>query len=107
MGSFATQTGLVVRRAVRVGSPRAGERDAVAVEEPLEIRVDGDRVATTMRTPGHDAHLAVGFLFAERIVASLADIGSVAHCSGPRDRCGGRRAGSRRQGSRHLRCGAA
>src|SRR5512139_2729081 len=64
---------------------RRGEAavDAVAVEEPLEIRVDGDAVATTMRTPGADADLALGFLFAEGILASAADVTSVAHCGRP------------------------
>jgi FdhD protein len=33
---------------------RDGELDAVAVEEPLEIRVDGEPLSVTMRTPGHD-----------------------------------------------------
>jgi FdhD protein len=64
---------------------RRGETalDAVAVEEPLEIRVDGEPVATTMRTPGADADLALGFLFAEGIVAGAADVSSVAHCGRP------------------------
>jgi len=57
--------------------------DDVAVEEPLEIRVDGEPLAVTMRTPGHDRHLAVGFLFGEAVVESLADVGSVAHCGRP------------------------
>jgi FdhD protein len=41
------------------------ERDVVAVEEPLEIRIDGAPVAITMRTPGHDEELAVGFCLSE------------------------------------------
>jgi FdhD protein len=57
--------------------------DPVAVEEPLEIRVDGEAVATTMRTPGADADLALGFLFAEGILAEAADVSSVAHCGRP------------------------
>jgi FdhD protein len=45
-----------------------GEADAVAVEEPLEIRVAGEPVAVTMRTPGHDEELALGFLFGEALI---------------------------------------
>src|SRR3954468_12379431 len=41
------------------------ERDQVAVEEPLEIRIGGSPVAVTMRTPGHDEELALGFAFSE------------------------------------------
>jgi FdhD protein len=48
------------------------EHDEVAVEEPLEIRVNGDPVAVTMRTPGHDEELALGFLLSEGIPASSA-----------------------------------
>jgi FdhD protein len=43
----------------------ARERDAVAVEEPLEIRIGGEPVAVTMRTPGHDEELALGFCLSE------------------------------------------
>jgi FdhD protein len=43
----------------------ASERDELAVEEPLEIRVNGSPVAVTMRTPGHDEELAAGFLLSE------------------------------------------
>ena len=42
-----------------------GVDDEVAVEEPLGIRVDGRPLAVTMRTPGHDEELALGFLFGE------------------------------------------
>ena len=42
--------------------------DEVAVEEPLEIRVDGEAVAVTMRTPGHDEELALGFLYGEGLI---------------------------------------
>jgi FdhD protein len=50
------------------GVVRDGERDVVAVEEPLEIRVDGEPLAVTMRTPGHDEELALGFLFTEGLI---------------------------------------
>jgi FdhD protein len=43
------------------------ERDEVAVEEPLEIRVNGEAVAVTMRTPGQDEELALGFLISEGV----------------------------------------
>ena len=43
----------------------ATERDQVAVEEPLEIRIGGQPVAVTMRTPGHDEELALGFCLSE------------------------------------------
>lgn len=43
--------------------------DRVIVEEPLEIRLDGHRVATTMRTPGNDFELAAGFCHAEGLLA--------------------------------------
>jgi FdhD protein len=45
-----------------------GLEDEVAVEEPLEIRVDGRPLAVTMRTPGHDEELALGFLFGEGLI---------------------------------------
>jgi FdhD protein len=46
-----------------------GIEDRVAVEEPLEIRVRGRALAVTMRTPGHDEELAVGFLHGEGLLA--------------------------------------
>lgn len=76
----------VARRMVRrfgEGGLGAPEEDCVAVEEPLEIRVSGDTVAVTMRTPGEDRQLAVGFLFAEGIVRSVEDLGSLFHCGRP------------------------
>jgi FdhD protein len=45
-----------------------GRTDTVAVEEPLEIRVDGQPLAVTMRTPGHDEELALGFLYGEGLI---------------------------------------
>jgi FdhD protein len=52
-----------------------GARDAVAVEEPLEIRVDGAPLAVTMRTPGEDEELALGFLYGEGLIASPRSAG--------------------------------
>src|SRR5437764_4305065 len=54
----------------------ATERDWVAVEEPLEIRIGGRPVAVTMRTPGHDEELALGFCVSEGLrprAAALPD----------------------------------
>jgi FdhD protein len=54
---------------------RDGEEDHVAVEEPLEIRVDGEPLAVTMRTPGHDEELAVGFLYTEGLIDGPREAG--------------------------------
>ena len=51
--------------------------DEVAIEEPLEIRIDGQAIATTMRTPGHDEELAAGFLLSEGIVRERADLRTI------------------------------
>ena len=56
---------------------RARSRDDLAVEEPLEIRADGRAIAVTMRTPGEDEDLAVGFLAGEGLIAGPDDIDSV------------------------------
>ena len=53
---------------------RRSEPDEVAVEEPLEIRVNGEPVAVTMRTPGHDEELALGFLLSEGIRPTAASL---------------------------------
>lgn len=47
---------------------RDGDEDAVAVEEPLEIRIDGKPLAVTMRTPADDEELALGFLHGEGLI---------------------------------------
>ena len=54
---------------------RDGVRDEVAVEEPLEIRVDGAPLAVTMRTPGNDDELALGFLHGEGLIDSPHEVG--------------------------------
>jgi FdhD protein len=56
---------------------RERERDELAVEEPLEIRVDGEALAVTMRTPGEDEELAAGFLAGEGLIAGPDDLVSV------------------------------
>ena len=58
--------------------------DWVIVEEPLQIRVSGDPIAITMRTPGHDHELVAGYLVAEGWIRGPHDLGSVRHCdAGP------------------------
>ena len=82
---FSTRS-LDVRRFRGGELGRADDPDLVATEEPFEIRIgysrrDGSRaeepVSVTMRTPGHDEDLAVGFLFTEGIVRSGADVQQV------------------------------
>jgi FdhD protein len=66
---------------VRVAGDIAhAQLDAIAREEPLEIQIGGTPLAVVMRTPGHDADLALGFLSSERVIASIADVLSVRHC---------------------------
>ncbi len=54
---------------------RDGERDELAVEEPLEIRVDGEALSVTMRTPGNDEELAIGFLVGEGLIRAPHAVG--------------------------------
>lgn len=71
----------------RVGES-APVSDRVAVEEPMEVRVNGAPFAVIMRTPGADRDLAAGFLLAEDVVRSEAEIGAIEYCADP-DRLGG------------------
>ena len=59
---------------------RTHRADTLAVEEPLEIRVNGQRLAVTMRTPTHDFSLAVGFALSEGIIATADDVANVRYC---------------------------
>ena len=52
----------------------ASRADVAATEEPMEVRVEGEPFAVIMRTPGTDRELTAGFLLAERVVLSAADI---------------------------------
>ena len=81
---------------VRVHEVTTGEdgavrrhEDRLATEEPLEIRLGwpgrpADRVAVTMRTPGHDFELATGFLYGEGVLTSAEDLRTVAYCTDER-----------------------
>lgn len=59
------------------GSSAEPLEDLVAVEEPLEIRIGDKPVSVTMRTPGQDRELAVGFLFGEGIIRSVDDVARI------------------------------
>ncbi len=65
---------------------RQAKRDVVAVEEPLEVRIEAGgqstRVAITMRTPGHDFELAAGFLYSEGIISGIDDVATLGYCLG-------------------------
>lgn len=62
--------------------------DWVAVEAPLEIRVEGRPVAVAMRTPGSDRELAAGFLLSEGVIASRDDVFEISVCPGVQDENG-------------------
>jgi FdhD protein len=59
-----------------------GVDDQVAVEEPLEVRVDGTPLVVTMRTPGHDEELALGFLYGEALIDGVRPAGPTADFAG-------------------------
>jgi len=83
---YSMMTASVVRsvRVLHVSPDGAASRaDVAATEEPMEVRIEGDPFAVIMRTPGADRELAAGFLLAERLVQSAADILAIDH-----DLCG-------------------
>jgi FdhD protein len=77
--------GRVTRRhaVVRVAHGEAIRRsDTLAVEEPLEIRLNGDSYLVTMRTPGNDVDLVHGLLYSEGIITDRSDIVLARYCAG-------------------------
>ena len=84
--------GSLRRQITRLSAEGTEEQsDQISVEEPLEIRLSyqdtGTRreqsISITMRTPGHDAELALGFLAGEAIIHSAQDVAELAHCGPP------------------------
>ncbi len=93
-GCYHACASLTSRRMQREAGPitevtirRSGEpgrvRDAVAVEEPLEIRVEGAALAVVMRTPGDDAALTAGFLLTEGVIEDASDLAAMSPCRDP------------------------
>ncbi|MGO1049481.1 formate dehydrogenase accessory sulfurtransferase FdhD [Crossiella sp. CA198] len=78
---------VTARRPVLRISPKGVLRrpDALAVEEPLELRVNGRALAVTMRTPGHDVELAHGFLLTEGVIGDAPDVRTARYCDGTDD----------------------
>lgn len=70
---------------ITVGQPARIREDVLAVEEPLEIRVGGHSLAITMRTPGHDVDLAIGFLVSEAVIARGDEVRTARYCAGADD----------------------
>ena len=71
---------------ISLPGPAEARADLLASEEPLGIRVNGDAITLTMRTPGDDIDLAAGFLVGEGVVRAAADIKTIRICAG--DSCG-------------------
>ncbi|WP_106849595.1 formate dehydrogenase accessory sulfurtransferase FdhD [Blastococcus sp. Marseille-P5729] len=61
---------------------RVAKTDSLAGEEPLEIRVGGQPLTVTMRTPGHDVELVHGFLLSEGVIGSREDLMTARYCDG-------------------------
>ncbi|MFJ9554728.1 formate dehydrogenase accessory sulfurtransferase FdhD [Nocardiopsis sp. NPDC101807] len=70
-------------KVLRIKDGTATERvDTFVVEEPLEIRLDGEPLSITMRTPGDDFDLAAGFLVSEGVVSRAEEITAIRYCAG-------------------------
>ncbi|MEU6861440.1 formate dehydrogenase accessory sulfurtransferase FdhD [Glycomyces sp. NPDC046736] len=73
----------VRRKTVRLNEGRRSDRvDTLVVEEPLELRVGGESLQITMRTPGDDFELAAGFLLSEGVISKPDDLVSMRYCAG-------------------------
>ena len=69
---------------INLGTAAESQRrpDELAAEEPLEIRVRKSPLAVTMRTPGHDIDLAMGFLLTEGVISTAGDVVTAQLCAG-------------------------
>ncbi len=79
---------LLVRRPAwrhHKGSAPVESEEAVVVEEPLELRLEGQTLTVTLRTPGHDLDLAAGFLLSEGVIDGADDLVALAHVDDPAD----------------------
>ncbi|MDQ0936943.1 formate dehydrogenase accessory sulfurtransferase FdhD [Streptomyces turgidiscabies] len=71
------------RRVIRVRDGAVSARpDTLVAEEPMEIRLNGKPIAITMRTPGDDFALAVGFLVSEGVLAEQRELRNIVYCAG-------------------------
>ena len=75
---------VTIETITKTNAPQQGQ-DQLAVEEPLEIRIEGRSVAVTMRTPGNDLDLAAGFLFTEKVIDGWDDVHAMKHVDSPFD----------------------
>jgi FdhD protein len=71
------------RKVVRIdGDAVVARPDTLAVEEPLELRVGGQPLTVTMRTPGDDMDLAAGFLVSEGVISRTDQLSEMRYCAG-------------------------
>ena len=84
LDTLPTMGRVTARRPVRHVSAGTAERrpETLAVEEPLEIRVNGTPITVTMRTPGSDFELAQGFLLTEGVITRRDEVEAIRYCSG-------------------------
>ena len=80
MGRVTARRGVL--RIDAAGGVMTTRPDTIVAEEPLEIRVDRRPLAVTMRTPGHDLDLALGFLLTEGVIRSTDDVRTAQLCAG-------------------------
>jgi FdhD protein len=78
--STRTQRRRIQRISATGDGPAGARADLLAVEEPLEIRIGGQALTVTMRTPGDDLDLAAGFLFTEGLLSPAVDLRQIRMC---------------------------